>query len=60
VIRSLWATTTSTIDARYSLLTVYAPHVTVKEMRAYVSGGVKCQIVQEKWAFYLPLDGSVS
>ena len=60
VIRALWATTTTTIDARYSLLTVYAPHVTVKEMRAYVSGGVKCQIVQEKWAFYLPLDGSVS
>lgn len=60
VIRAQWTTTTTTINDRYSLLTVYAPHVTVKELRAYVSGSVKCQIVREKWAFFLPIDGSVS
>jgi hypothetical protein len=60
VIRALWTTTTTTVDARYSLLTINAPHVTDKEMRTYLSGGVKCQLVQEKWAFFVPLDGAVS
>ena len=60
VIRARWTTTTTKIDARYSLLTIYAPHVTAKEMRTYLSGDVKCQVVQEKWAFFVPLDGAVS
>jgi hypothetical protein len=60
VIRGLWQTTTSKLNDRYSLLTVYAPKVTVKEMRAYVSGEVKCEVVHTKWAFFLPIDGSVS
>jgi hypothetical protein len=60
VIRGLWQTTTSKLTDRYSLLTVYAPHVTVKDMHAYVSGGVKCELVHKQWSFFLPIDGSVS
>ena len=60
VVRAHWRTTTSRINHRYSLLTVYAPHATVKDFRAYVSGGVKCQVVHVAWAFFLPIDGAVS
>jgi CO dehydrogenase nickel-insertion accessory protein CooC1 len=59
-IRAQWRTTTTTINTKYSLLTVYAPHVTVNDLRSYVSGGVRCQIVHVQWAFFLPIDGAVS
>lgn len=63
-IRTHWVTTTTRINGRFSLLTInapgVAPGVTVTALRAYVSGGVKCQIVHQRWAFYVPLDGAVS
>ena len=59
-IRAQWKTATTTINSKYSLLTVYAPHLTVNGLRSYVSGAVNCQIVHVQWAFFLPIDGSVS
>jgi hypothetical protein len=60
-IRTRWETTTvSRINTRYSIVTVYGPTVTVTELRRYVSGTVNCEIVHQKWAFFLPLDGAVS
>ena len=63
-IRTRWVTTTTRINRRFSLLTVnapgVAPAVTVTVLRTYVSGGVKCQIVHQRWAFFVPLDGAVS
>jgi hypothetical protein len=59
VIQSRWRTTVTQVGP-YSVATVYAPGVSSRQMRAYVSGGKRCVLVHVKPFFFLPIEGGVS